>query len=81
LEGETELPRPKQIVGSDPRVLSGTAIFVETRVPVKNLFDYLRESRTLDQFLYDFPSVSRDHALAALDVALEALTRLAHTPG
>lgn len=81
LGSETELPRLERVVGSDPDVLGGTAIFVGTRVPVKNLFDYLRESRTLDQFLYDFPSVSRDHALAALDAALEALTRLAHTPG
>lgn len=57
------------VIQSDPEILSGTPVFVGTRVPVRALFDYLEGKHTLDEFLDDFPSVSRDQAVAVLEHA------------
>jgi uncharacterized protein (DUF433 family) len=61
------------VVHSDPEILGGTPVFVGTRVPVKNLFDYLEGGDSVDEFLNDFPSVTRDHAVAALELAKEMI--------
>ena len=63
----------KRIVHSDPEILGGTPVFVGTRVPVKNLIDCLEAGDTIDEFLESFPSVSREQAIAALELAREAL--------
>ena len=63
---------------SDPEVLGGTPVFRGTRVPVKNLLDYLAAGDTLDQFLDDFPTVERQQAVAALELAKDLLTAGAH---
>ena len=68
---------PSQIVHSDPEILGGTPVFVGTRVPVQALIDYLEGGHPLDEFLDDFPSVSREQAVAALELAREALLRAA----
>ena len=52
------------IVTRDPEIMSGALCFAGTRVPVKNLFDYLEGSSSLEEFLEDFPSVSRERAVA-----------------
>ena len=52
-------------VSRDPEVMSGTLCFTGTRVPVKNLFDYFESGSSLEEFLDDFPSVSRETAVAA----------------
>ena len=57
---------------SDPEIMGGTPVFVGTRVPVKNLFDYLAGSG-LAEFLRQFPSVKPEQALAAIHLAGEAL--------
>ena len=57
------------VVHSDPEISGGTPVFRGTRVPVQSLFDYLEGGETLGQFLEQFPSVSREQALAALDLA------------
>ena len=57
------------VVHSDPDILGGTPVFVGTRVPVKNLYDYLEGGDSLDEFLDDFPSVTREKAVAALEMA------------
>ena len=62
------------VVHSDPEILGGTPVFVGTRVPLRNLIDYLERSHSLDEFLDAFPSVSRHQAVAALEAAHEALT-------
>jgi uncharacterized protein (DUF433 family) len=49
-----------------PEILGGTPVFNGTRVPVKTLIDYLEVSDSLDVFLQDFPTVSREQAVAAL---------------
>jgi len=60
---------PKQIVHSDPEIVSGTPVFVGTRVPAQALLDYLEGGETLEEFLDDFPSVSREQAIAFLEEA------------
>ena len=51
----SEMAGKKRVVHSDPEIMSGTPVFVGTRVPVKNLFDYLEEGDSLDDFLESFP--------------------------
>jgi uncharacterized protein (DUF433 family) len=62
------------VVHSDPDILGGTPVFVGTRVPLRNLIDYLERDHNLEEFLDAFPSVSRQQAVAALEAAHEALT-------
>ena len=62
-----------EIAHSDPDIMSGTPVFVGTRVPVQSLFDYLKGGETLDEFLDQFPTVRREQALAALEIARQAL--------
>ncbi len=57
----------------DPEIMSGALCFTGTRVPVKHLFDYLEGSSSLEDFLQDFPSVSRERAVAVLRAACERL--------
>ena len=61
-------------VSIDSEVMSGAPVFVGTRVPIKNLFDYLEGGDDLAEFLDDFPSVSQDNALAVLEMAKQSLT-------
>jgi uncharacterized protein (DUF433 family) len=68
------------IVHSDLEILGGTPVFCGTRVPVKNLLDYLAAGDTLDQFLDDFPSVRREQAVAARELATDLLTAGARPP-
>jgi uncharacterized protein (DUF433 family) len=60
------------IIHCHPDVLGGTSVFVGTRVPVKTLYDYLEGGDSLDEFLNDFPSVTRDQAVAALELGRRA---------
>jgi uncharacterized protein (DUF433 family) len=71
--------RASPIVNSDPEILGGTPVFVGTRVPLRNLIDYLEAGHSLDVFLDDFPSVSHDQAIAALEAAHEVLTASARS--
>ena len=66
------MPKPA-VVHCDPDILSGTPVFVGTRVPVQSLFDYLEGGDTLDEFLRQFPSVRREQAIAALGLARDTL--------
>jgi len=77
MKRETEIAN---VVHSDPQVLGGTPVFVGTRVPVTSLFDYLEGGETLDEFLRQFPSVKREQAIAALDLARDTLLTDAHSP-
>jgi uncharacterized protein (DUF433 family) len=73
------MPEKPSIIHSDPGILGGTPVFVGTRVPVKTLLDYLEAGEALDAFLDHFPSVSREQAVAALELAKEMLVAHAHT--
>lgn len=59
------------VIVSDPEILGGMPVFRGTRVPFKNLLDYLEGGLTLDEFLVQFPSVTRQAAIAALEHAKE----------
>lgn len=63
----------KPVVARNPDILSGTPVFTGTRVPVQNLVDYLAAGDDLDEFLADFPTVTREQAQAFLEQAKEAL--------
>jgi uncharacterized protein (DUF433 family) len=63
----------KPAVHSNPEILGGTPVFVGTRVPFQTLLDYLEAGDTLDDFLDDFPTVTREQAITALEQAKEAL--------
>ena len=62
------------VIHSDPEILGGTPVFVGTRVPFRNLIDYLERGHNLDEFLDEFPSVSREQAVAALEATDEAVS-------
>jgi uncharacterized protein (DUF433 family) len=66
------------VIQIDPEIQGGTPVFAGTRVPLKNLFEYLEGGDSLDTFLQDFPSVSRDAAIAVLEQARLALAADAH---
>ena len=68
----------KRLITVDPEILSGTPVFAGTRVPVKTLFDHIEAGDSLEVFLDDFPSVSRDLAIAVLEEARAALLPDAH---
>jgi uncharacterized protein (DUF433 family) len=83
IESGVEIPMERKLsaVHSDPEILSGMPVFVGTRVPFQNLIDYLEAGHTLSEFLDDFPSVSHDQALAALEEAKEAVLASARAAG
>jgi uncharacterized protein (DUF433 family) len=62
------------LVISNPEILGGTPVFAGTRVPVKNLTDCLEAGDSIDEFLEDFPSVSRAQIIAFLEAARTQLT-------
>lgn len=61
------------IITRDPEILGGTPCFRGTRVPFKNLLDYIEGGETLSEFLEDFPSISREMAIEALEDAKNSL--------
>jgi len=61
------------LVSRDPEIMSGALCFTGTRVPVKNLFDYLEGASSLEDFLEDFTSITREQAVAVLEAAREGL--------
>ena len=63
----------RDVFHSDPEILGGTPVFQGTRVPVQTLLDYLEGGDTLDDFLDGFPGVSREQAVAFLEMARDAL--------
>ena len=81
MEQITENPIPtieNGVFHSKEGFVSGTPIFMGTRVPIKNLFDYLAGGHSLDEFLDDFPSVSREQAIRTIDIAREVLENIAY---
>ena len=63
------------LIISDPEIMSGTPCFAGTRVPVKNLFDYLESGESLESFLSDFPTVEREQVLEVLELSEELVVR------
>jgi uncharacterized protein (DUF433 family) len=63
-----------KVVNIDQEVLGGTPVFSGTRVPIKNLFDYLEAGSGIDEFLDDFDTVTKEQALQVLNLSEIALT-------
>jgi uncharacterized protein (DUF433 family) len=68
---QSDLPAP--LITVSPEFLSGAPVFTGTRVPVKALFDYLEAGDPLDEFLAQFPDVSREHAIAVIKLARQRI--------
>jgi uncharacterized protein (DUF433 family) len=64
---------PSPLISASADRLGGTPVFSGTRVPVQSLIDYLEAGHPLDHFVEQFPSVSREHAVAVLELAKRAL--------
>ena len=64
---------PNPLVTRSDKVMSGDVVFAGTRVPVQTLIDYLEEGDRLDDFLEDFPTVRREHAVAVLELMKESV--------
>lgn len=70
-----------RIINIDPEILGGTPVFVGTRVPIKNLFDYLETGETIDYFLDDFEGVSREQEVKVLEMSqkfIESSSNILH---
>ncbi|CAN5721301.1 hypothetical protein BH24ACI3_BH24ACI3_12280 [soil metagenome] len=63
------------LIEVNPEKVSGAPVFAGTRVPIKNLFDYLEAGDTLEDFLEGFPPVTREHAIAVLQMAERSLVK------
>lgn len=72
------MPVHANVFHSDPDILGGIPVFAGTRVPLRTLLDYLEAADSLNDFLEDFPSVSREQAVAALQLARQMLVAHAH---
>jgi len=62
------------VINIDPEILGGTPVFRDTRVPVESLFDHLENGISLDEFLDDFPTVTKEQAIEVLEIAEKILT-------
>ncbi|MFH1528722.1 MAG: DUF433 domain-containing protein [Bacteroidota bacterium] len=62
------------VIYSSPDILSGMPVFRGTRVPIKNLFDYIESGDTIENFLIDFPSVKKEQVIEVLELAEHMLT-------
>jgi len=71
------MPVRDRVFHRDPEIMGGELVFVGTRVPVYNLFDYLEAGDSLDEFLEQFPSVSHEQAIAAIELAKNAIVGVA----
>lgn len=63
----------KDVVNVDPERMSGAPCFTGTRVPINHLFEFIESGETIDEFLRQFPSVSREQATSALELSKESL--------
>jgi uncharacterized protein (DUF433 family) len=64
----------KEYITIDPEILGGHPVFEGTRVPVETLFDHLETGVTLDEFLDDYPTVSKEKAIAVLEIAAKIIS-------
>jgi uncharacterized protein (DUF433 family) len=79
-EGNLPMNQNQLVIHTTQEIMGGTAVFVGTRVPFETLLDYLKAGQPLSEFLEDFPTVTREQAVAALEQAKEALLARVGTP-
>lgn len=66
------------VINIDPEILGGTPVFTGTRVPVKNLFDYLETGDTIEGFLADFESVHKEQVIKVLEMSQKLIETSTH---
>jgi uncharacterized protein (DUF433 family) len=66
--------RVKDYINIDKEILGGNPVFKGTRIPIQTLFDHLEKGISLDEFLGDFPTVKKEHAIAVIEIASKILT-------
>jgi uncharacterized protein (DUF433 family) len=77
----TTRPLPDPLITADPKRLGGTPVFAGTRIPVTILFEYLQDGAPIDEFLTNYPDVTREHVMGILALARKAmLDQLRQTP-
>ena len=76
----TKIPDERLVVHSDPEIMSGVPVFLGTRVPVQTLFDYLMDGCSIDEFLENFPTVSREQVIRLLTCASLRVLESVATP-
>ncbi|MEP7037043.1 MAG: DUF433 domain-containing protein [Acidobacteriota bacterium] len=64
-----------KVINIDKEILGGTPVFNGTRVPIKNLFDYLETGETIDEFIEDFPSVKREQIIKLLEFSEQMMIK------
>ncbi len=69
-----------RIINIDPEILGGTPVFAGTRVPIKNLFDYLETGETIDYFLDDFEGVKREQVVEVLEISQKFIKSSSNIP-
>ena len=77
---DSEVELPAFPLSRDPEIMGGALVFSDTRVPVKNLFDYLEGGESLDVFLDNFPTVTNEQAVSALQWAYRLISKRELTP-
>jgi len=77
----TKVIKRTDLISSDPEVMGGIPVFKGTRVPVDSLIDWLEDGYTIDDYLYSFPSVSKEQAIAVLRLASDWLVTQAKQVG
>ncbi|MGZ9156252.1 MAG: DUF433 domain-containing protein [Candidatus Binatia bacterium] len=73
MDSESKISLPEPLITMSPDRMSRAPVFAGTRVPVQTIIEYLEANDSLNDFLEDFPSVSREHAIAVLELAKTAL--------
>lgn len=74
------MKQTEPVIHVNPEIMGGTAVFVGTRVPFETLFDYLKAGQPLPEFLQDYPTVTGEQAVAALEQAKEGARRPRSAP-
>lgn len=70
-----------QVIHRDAEIFGGQPVFVGTRVPLAFLFDYIKDGQSINTFISDFPTVSKEAAIAALEIAKLSASGQAHFSG
>lgn len=70
---DEEMQMSNAVINRNPNILGGTPVFTGTRVPIRILMEYLEAGDSLDDFLYQYPSVSREQAVQVIELATDLL--------
>lgn len=67
--------KANEVIDIDPEILGGTPVFKGTRVPVKNLFDWLEKGKSIEEFVEDFDYIPKEHCFAVLHLSEKLISQ------